>query len=66
MMSRISPCLDCKERYVGCHATCAAYLDYAAERKEISIARQTSRIYNDYQNDLTVKINKKRRKRDDE
>lgn len=29
-----SPCLDCKKRRVGCHATCKAYKEYECAQKE--------------------------------
>lgn len=32
-----SPCRDCKERFLGCHSTCEAYIKY---RKDIAVAKK--------------------------
>ena len=33
-MRTISPCKDCTDRYVGCHADCEKYLAWKAEWNE--------------------------------
>lgn len=33
---RTNPCKDCHDRYVGCHASCGAYLAWAEQRREIN------------------------------
>lgn len=29
-----SPCKDCEYRVLGCHSTCAAYIEYNTSRKK--------------------------------
>ena len=66
MMARLSPCLDCKKRYVGCHGKCADYLDYADERRTVSEARRKEQDYITYQRTKSAKIAKlKKRERED-
>lgn len=59
MMSRISPCLHCKKRKIGCHSTCADYLDYDAEKKKISEERQKENIFRGYHGQKSEQIKKK-------
>jgi len=58
MMSRVSPCLHCKKRKIGCHSTCAEYLEYSRERKMIQDERAKQNIYAQYQSAKSVKIEK--------
>lgn len=45
---RVNPCKDCHDRYVGCHASCGAYLSWAEERREINqIRRDTNKVIAD-------------------
>ena len=38
---RTSPCYDCKERVLGCHSKCAAYLDFLAVHEyEMEVIRK--------------------------
>lgn len=36
----ICPCKDCKDRQVGCHSKCLAYLDY---KEELEARKKTER-----------------------
>ena len=36
---RVNPCKDCHDRYVGCHASCGAYLSWSEERRELNRIR---------------------------
>ena len=33
-MSSISPCMNCEDRYCGCHSDCERYVLYAKERRD--------------------------------
>lgn len=37
------PCQGCRDRTVGCHSNCAAYLSWAEERRRINRAMQDAR-----------------------
>lgn len=42
-MSKDSPCFGCKERHIGCHATCSKYGSWnAAHKKELAAKRKAS------------------------
>lgn len=32
-MSKISPCMGCESRQIGCHANCAKYADFVSKMK---------------------------------
>lgn len=34
-----SPCLGCKERYIGCHSDCLKYIDYAQANEALRMKR---------------------------
>lgn len=34
MKEPLAPCKDCKDRYVGCHEKCKAYLDFKEAHEE--------------------------------
>lgn len=51
-----SPCKDCGNREVGCHAKCKAYQEFAADRKEVYQQRYEAVVLD------TVDIHKKRKK----
>ena len=34
LTNKISPCKDCKDRYVGCHGTCSRYNNWNNTRLE--------------------------------
>lgn len=41
MKNKFISCLNCKERYVGCHSTCEKYLnEKAAHDEEVKLIRQ--------------------------
>lgn len=51
-----SPCKDCGNRAVDCHAKCKAYQEFAADRKEVYRQRYEAVVLD------TVDIHKKRKK----
>lgn len=34
-----SPCMVCKERYMGCHGSCESYLTYQTKCKQVNQSR---------------------------
>ena len=58
-----SPCLDCKDRAVGCHALCAKYLWWKAERESTWERNKTQnaneRMIESYENRNIQKWRKK-------
>ena len=37
---RIAPCKDCTDRFVGCHANCSEYLEWAELARSIREAKR--------------------------
>ena len=70
MLEPMSPCLGCKERYIGCHDRCDAYLEYKkllAEYKcEINKAKQLDAELNEVSKQRFEKYlrNKKRHQKE--
>jgi len=57
-----SPCKDCKEREVGCHAACKRYASYSKELEEwkqtVKAEKYEGREADDYRFALYEKIGK--------
>ena len=62
MNLRNSPCRDCKERHIGCHAECEKYITAKAEHDQVIRQRMKINDINAYVSDC-VRKNKKRRKK---
>lgn len=41
-------CIDCKNRYVGCHDNCKNYLEYKEMSEKARMGRQEDFAYKDY------------------
>lgn len=50
-----APCMGCKDRYVGCHGNCQAYLDYDAKNKQINAKKLERRVAENVFNDCLCK-----------
>lgn len=50
-----APCLNCPDRYSGCHDTCEKYQTYKAHRQRISEARAKQNFLQDYFRDSVNK-----------
>lgn len=52
LRSTITVCKKCKDRYVGCHSNCEAYIkerdEFEQLKKQIEQEKQRDRVYNDY------------------
>lgn len=46
------PCMDCKERTVGCHGKCNKYKKYVSILQKLKAGRDESIIINEYSYDL--------------
>ena len=44
-MSKMTPCLNCKDRVLGCHSTCREYLDFRRERDELLEKKQKEKSF---------------------
>ena len=42
---KLTPCKDCKDRKVGCHAVCQKYISWQNERKELQKKQQKENVY---------------------
>ena len=62
-----SPCLMCKDRYVGCHSKCEKYLDYQAKGKEERKAKREryskARDYADFKKTVVEKARRAKGKK---
>lgn len=59
-MIKASPCLNCKDRVIGCHSTCKKYKEYFDEnekRKEkLRKKQEVSYVVNGYNKNKTKSI----------
>lgn len=59
-MLKTSPCLNCKDRVIGCHSTCKKYKEYFDEnekRKEkLRKKQEVSYVVNGYNKNKTKSI----------
>lgn len=56
-----APCLNCPDRYSGCHDACEKYQTYKAHRQSISDARKRVNFIDEYFSDTVKKAEKLRR-----
>lgn len=61
-----SPCKDCEDKYIGCHADCEKYIEYTKRQKElkkkVDAERRINSVYIDRKVQSNVKKEKKKRK----
>lgn len=43
----MSPCKDCQDRYIGCHAVCKLYREYVKEMEDIRKRRRRKNMERD-------------------
>lgn len=55
-----SPCLNCLERYIGCHGQCDRYATFRNKRDEINQAKYDEKAREDIEIQNRINMNKKR------
>lgn len=58
----IYPCMNCKKRYMGCHAKCEDYAKMQEETKESREAKREAERLNRIANDYSMRVIEKCRR----
>ena len=51
-----SPCLNCKDRAVGCHGTCERYLESVAKMKEAKEKQHVEKMLHDIEVERSLRV----------
>lgn len=62
-MNKGAPCLNCQERFVGCHSVCTAYIEYAhaneKARADVHKKKVANNMFRSYKRDACEKYRKR-------
>ena len=60
-----APCMNCRNRYVGCHSNCEAYSEFTDDVETLK-AKRREKVYldamvNDHEKDIRRKLKRNKR-----
>lgn len=58
-----TPCFNCSERSIGCHAVCPKYAEYAKRNEKMKQIDRDERLMDTICYNMTMEASKRRKKR---